>query len=1262
MLSKPVKNSSYVVRLIMAQLCALSLVTSLSAQTADNSTKPGPAKPAGTSDDETIVMSPFQVQTSASDIGYFASNTLAGSRLNSNIGDLAAPITVITKQQLEDTGSHDLNDVFLYEANTEGALNYTKIQIDRSGIKDNIGGSATNGIGANTATTANRIRGLIAADLTWNYYPAIPRVRTDAYNAESLEISRGPNSILAGLGSPAGILNQSIGTGRINANTNEVNIALGNNGSFRTSGAVNRTLIRDRLAIYLAGLYDDRRFERKPSYDLSRRATAGFTAKPFKSTTIKGFVENYKNESRLPNQLTPRDGITPWIKAGRPVWDPLTRMVSYLDNPGVTKGPYLNSNTELVPTNSFNPSLVRISGDTVLTDRRSSQYVPGLGFVNLARPVREISPDGSFFWTQAQAQAFNIYPAPGGATAFRSNEVTGTVGANGVFAPPVLPGTPPIPQTMPGTLPGTLVPIPGTAYDIWSRRLTTSVIAPAPATYDFIGGNAYVAPGVNNKALYNWDKINITSPNHGEMRNTTYNLELEQQITPDLFFSAGWFRQDMDSLENYPLSQLTAATLLIDTNKNLPNGQTNPNYLKPYVDIQDPDTARTPQTIEVSRAMLAYDLNFTKNSGFTRWFGRHRILAMAQHQEDIATQYRYRFAFSDPSDPRFVQSESALPFVGATGGVVARSATQGYRFAGNASSTRQAWYVGGPNGIVTSAPSIDVGNPPPGTTEKSQISAYNYQTGQWEQANVTYGTELFDAGGGLQRSQKIVNTMNLTAQSYFWKDRIITTVGVRRDRWKGRQTTTGTDENGNVLGGTPAAINALLYPAGSWRLNEGTLLSRWGRAEFIEKNTTSLGAVIKPLPWFSLHANKSDNFNPPPDARVNLFREKLPIPTGSSKDFGFGLNLLDNKLIARVTFFETEFKGDRSNGSAATAVGRVPREDTANLKGWAEAVVRIRSNIAGRPEADTPQIHAPNGSTPQNTWTDAGQPGNALSANQIAIVDTMMGGLSSTWPDGANFGSTQDAKSKGAEIELIYNPTPNWNIKVTGGKQETTYSNIFPEYERWIAYRMPVWTSAAAPDMAAIYTQPDGKQFSLQKFWSGYGFGETNIATRQNGANPEDWLAGVVSADLANARLLQNAAPYGQRKYRGNVLSNYLFTHGILKNVGIGGAIRWEDKAVVGYRGAMDSRGLWTGSDPTKPVYDTDLGVNQFWDLTHFDFWVSYRFKIWSDKVHTKLQFNVTDAFQDGRLVPVFINFDGTPAAYRIIDSRRWQLSAKFEF
>ena len=77
-----------------------------------------------TGDNGVVTMSPFQVQAD-NDQGYFGANTLSGTRINSKITDLASSITVVTKQQLEDTAAVDINDIFEYEANTEGTNQYT---------------------------------------------------------------------------------------------------------------------------------------------------------------------------------------------------------------------------------------------------------------------------------------------------------------------------------------------------------------------------------------------------------------------------------------------------------------------------------------------------------------------------------------------------------------------------------------------------------------------------------------------------------------------------------------------------------------------------------------------------------------------------------------------------------------------------------------------------------------------------------------------------------------------------------------------------------------------------------------------------------------------------------------------------------------------------------------------------------------------------------------------------------------------------------
>ncbi len=65
---------------------------------------------------DVVILSPFEVSANR-DIGYSAQNTLSGSRLRTNVGDLASSITVVTKQKLADAGTLNINDTFLYEKN-----------------------------------------------------------------------------------------------------------------------------------------------------------------------------------------------------------------------------------------------------------------------------------------------------------------------------------------------------------------------------------------------------------------------------------------------------------------------------------------------------------------------------------------------------------------------------------------------------------------------------------------------------------------------------------------------------------------------------------------------------------------------------------------------------------------------------------------------------------------------------------------------------------------------------------------------------------------------------------------------------------------------------------------------------------------------------------------------------------------------------------------------------------------------------------------
>ncbi|HVS54318.1 MAG TPA: von Willebrand factor type A domain-containing protein [Opitutaceae bacterium] len=69
---------------------------------------------------DVVMLSPFEVSAGV-DRGYAAANTLAGTRLNSNLADAAGSVTVVTKQQLDDTSALNVTDVFHYATNGAAA-------------------------------------------------------------------------------------------------------------------------------------------------------------------------------------------------------------------------------------------------------------------------------------------------------------------------------------------------------------------------------------------------------------------------------------------------------------------------------------------------------------------------------------------------------------------------------------------------------------------------------------------------------------------------------------------------------------------------------------------------------------------------------------------------------------------------------------------------------------------------------------------------------------------------------------------------------------------------------------------------------------------------------------------------------------------------------------------------------------------------------------------------------------------------------------
>src|ERR1700690_519699 len=313
---------------------------SLGAQTTPTDTTPAPSTPpaaavsadqSSTSQEKVQVLTPFEVN-STKDQGYFAANTLAGTRLNNNIADLPSSVTVATKQQLEDASSQNINDVFRYEANTQGASTFTPTtgtSASRADVVDGGAGSAgtqsfPGTVGYNSAfDTGNRVRGLAAADLEVNNFFSLYRIPFDSYDLDAIEIERGPNSIIFGTGSPAGIVNSDTTSAKVDRLFGSAAFQVGSWGKTRETFGLNVPVIKDTLGIYVAQMYDSEGFKQKPSADKTRRQCAAFTYYPFKShkTKLSGMIEGFNAYTNDPNVITPYGFVTPWVTSGRPVYN-----------------------------------------------------------------------------------------------------------------------------------------------------------------------------------------------------------------------------------------------------------------------------------------------------------------------------------------------------------------------------------------------------------------------------------------------------------------------------------------------------------------------------------------------------------------------------------------------------------------------------------------------------------------------------------------------------------------------------------------------------------------------------------------------------------------------------------------------------------------------------------------------------------------------------------------------------------------------------
>lgn len=264
---------------------------------------------------DAVVLSPFEVN-SGDERGYSASSSLSGTRLNSKLEDISGSISVITKEQLMDTASLDLNDIFKYEIGTEGTAQFTDPTNDGRGDYDNVSGNPTG---------ANRMRGLSQANILVNGFTAASSVPIDPYNINAIEIARGPNSALAGLSDAGGSVNIVAGQANVSRETTNIQARGDSYDGYRFSVDLNRPIIRNKLGFRFSAVYGEVGYVRKPSVDRTNRQSFSLTYRPFKTTTISGNFERFSEWASRANSLTPIDTITSWRANGSPTYNNVTQ-------------------------------------------------------------------------------------------------------------------------------------------------------------------------------------------------------------------------------------------------------------------------------------------------------------------------------------------------------------------------------------------------------------------------------------------------------------------------------------------------------------------------------------------------------------------------------------------------------------------------------------------------------------------------------------------------------------------------------------------------------------------------------------------------------------------------------------------------------------------------------------------------------------------------------------------------------------------------
>lgn len=245
---------------------------------------------------DVIELAPFTVNASE-DRGYQAQSSLGGTRLKTDLKDIASPTSAFTSQFLEDLAITNTDDLTKFMLSTESDL-----------------GEEANG--QNRLGTLNkpvRVRGLAGGTYSVNFFKADFRLNT--FNIDRIDQSRGPNSVLFGVGNPGGIIN--VTTKRAILRKQTGSIILGARSYDGTRGEIDfNQPLGDSIAIRVAAVHNETNTWRNYEFNNEDRyfGTLKWRISPKTELNIEGERANIVKQTK--RTVTGYDAYTNWVAAG----------------------------------------------------------------------------------------------------------------------------------------------------------------------------------------------------------------------------------------------------------------------------------------------------------------------------------------------------------------------------------------------------------------------------------------------------------------------------------------------------------------------------------------------------------------------------------------------------------------------------------------------------------------------------------------------------------------------------------------------------------------------------------------------------------------------------------------------------------------------------------------------------------------------------------------------------------------------------------